>query len=87
MYVSLLLVGIFNLNFIFYHSKLDYNVLFVLGVQDVVLSHIYIYLFFFGASSHVGYDTVLSSLLLVLRRSLVIIYFTCVCISLLTSIW
>ena len=60
-YVSLLLVRIFNLIFIFYHSKLDYNVLFVLGVQDVVLSHIYMYLFFFGSFSHVGYDTMLSN--------------------------
>ena len=85
--MSLLLVRSFNIIFIFYHSKFDYNGLFVLGVQDVVLSHIYIYLFFFGIFSHVGYDTMLSSLLLVLCRSLVIIYFTFVCISLLTSIW
>ena len=78
---------IFNLIFIFYHSKLDYKVLFVLGVQDGVLSHIYIYLFFFGSFSHVAYDTMLSRLLLEFRRSLAIIYFTCVCISLLTPVF
>ena len=83
-YVSLLLVRIFTLIFIFYHSKFDHNVWCVLGVQDVVLSYIYIYLFFFGSFPHVGYDTMLSGLLLVFRRPLVIIYLPCVCISLLT---
>ena len=84
LYMSLHLLHIFNLLLIFYHSKFDYNVLFVLSVQDVVLSYVYIYIFFFGFLSHVGYDTMLSDLLLVFRRSLVIIYFTCACISLLT---
>ena len=75
-----------NLIFMFCHSKFDYNVLFVLGVQDVFALHLYIYVFTLGSICHVGYDTVLSSLLLEFRRSLVIIYFTCVCISLLTPI-
>ena len=81
-FVSLRLVRFFNLNFICYHSKFDYNVLFLLGVQGVIVLHIYIYLFIFGSISHVGYDTMLSSLLSVFRRSLVLIYFTCVGISL-----
>ena len=75
-YVSLLLVHICNLLFIFYPSRFDYIGLFALGVQDVGLSHIYVYLFFLASFSHVGYDTMLSSLLLVFRTSLVIIYFT-----------
>ena len=71
--------------FSFGNHKSDYNVSFVLGVEDVVL--LYIYLFIFGSISPVGYDTMLSSLLLEFRRSLAIIYFTCVCISLLTPVF
>ena len=51
---------VFNLIFIFYQSKFDYNVVFVLGVQNLVPLYIYIYLFIFRACSHVGYYTVLS---------------------------
>ena len=72
------LLAFLNLIFICYHSKFDYNVLFVLGAQDVFLAHKYTYLFIFGSISHVAYDTTLSSLLLVFRRCLVLIYFTCV---------
>ena len=43
-------------------------------MQDVVFLHIYIYLFIFGSLPNVGYDTVLSSLLLKFRWSLLIIY-------------
>lgn len=72
--------------FIVSHSKFDYNVLLVVGVKDVALLHINTYLVFFGSFSHVAYDTMLSTLLLVFRRPLVILYFTCVCISLLNPI-
>ena len=39
--------------FIFYYSKFDYNVWLVVGVEDVVLLHIYRCLFFLGSFSHV----------------------------------
>ena len=64
-YVSLLLVCFFNLIFIFFQSKIDYSVVFVIGVENLVPLYIYIYLFIFRSCSHVGYYTVLS------RRSLV----------------
>ena len=43
-FVSLLLVRVFNLIFIFYYSKFDYNVWLVGGVEDVVGSFTHIHM-------------------------------------------
>ena len=49
------LITTFFLNLIFIRIKLIYNVVFFVGVQHLVQLHIYIYLFIFGFSSHIGY--------------------------------
>ena len=84
-YISLLLVCFINLIFINYQSKLDKNILFLLGVQNLV-HYINVSVIYLCILYRVGYYRVLPRPLLVFHRYFVIIYFICISTCLLTLI-